>query len=149
MGNALRRDLFCQKCVSLVLVQFKASFIQTCVITPALDKCGGSRWAQSHRAALHTSGFQLLSALQYRVMWNRLAQLWMCYWSYLYCPAFLRVVQSTDKSVVVGEQSRSTSHREKFICLYADRLWALVTFPKLWVSTQGPVRKLCYCWDGL
>lgn len=124
MGNALRRDLFCQKRISLVLVQFKASFIQMCVITPVLDKCGGSRWAQSHRAALLTIGFQLLSALQHRVMWNRLAQLWMCYWSYLYCPAFLRAVQSTGKSVVVEEQCRSTSHREKFICVFADRLWA-------------------------
>lgn len=126
MGNALRRDLFCQKHISLVLVQFKASFIQMCVITPVLDKCGGSRWAQSHRAALLTIGFQLLSALQHRVMWNRLAQLWMCYWSYLYCPAFLRAVQSTGKSVVVEEQCRSTSHREKFnlyVCRQALGCW--------------------------
>ena len=61
--------------------------------------------------------------------------------------AFVGSIQSTGRSIVVGEQSRSKSCwescREKCVCEFPDRLCGLlVTYPKLWVSTQGPVRKL-------
>lgn len=42
----------------------------------------------------------------------------------LVASAFFGSVQSTGRSVVVGEQSRSKSCREKFICVFPDRLWA-------------------------
>lgn len=38
--------------------------------------------------------------------------------------AFFGSVQSTDRTVVVGEQSRSKSCKEKFICVFPDRFWA-------------------------
>lgn len=38
--------------------------------------------------------------------------------------AFFGFVQSTGRSVVVGEQSRSKSCRQKLICVFPDRLWA-------------------------
>lgn len=41
----------------------------------------------------------------------------------LVASAFFGSVQSTGRSVVVGEQSRSKSCREKFIREFPDRLW--------------------------
>lgn len=42
----------------------------------------------------------------------------------LIASAFFGFVQSTGRNVVVGEQSRSRNHREKFIFVFPDRLWS-------------------------